>query len=120
MSTIFSKIINKEIPSFIVYEDDIALAFLDAFPESNGHILIIPKKFVLNIDDISNDTLIHIIGIARNLKNKLENKLNIDGLTLSLNNGEAQHIKHFHLHLIPYYKKKEKLIALEEIYNKLK
>ncbi len=119
MNTIFTKIINKEIPAYIIYEDDYVISFLDAYPEQNGHVLIVPKKYYLNIDDIEDDVLLHIINVARKVKKQLEKTLNIDGLTLRLNNGDAQHIKHFHLHLIPYYNGEPELKDVEIIYNQI-
>lgn len=119
MDCLFCKIINKEIPSYKIYEDEIVYAFLDINPDSVGHTLIIPKKHYLNLDDIDADTLNHIMKITKLLKKRIEEKLNCDGLTLIQNNGEIQEVKHFHLHLKPFYKtKKDK--TLEEVYELLK
>lgn len=114
---IFCKIINGEIPSYKIYEDETVMAFLDISPDSNGHTLIIPKKHYKDIDDIDNQVLSHILEIAKKIKLKLEKKLNIDGLTLIQNNGDIQEVKHFHLHLKPYYKNKQKILPVEEIYS---
>ena len=119
MDCIFCKIINGEIPCYKLYEDDLVIAYLDINPASNGHTLIIPKKHTLDLTTIDNETLIHIIDVARNLNEKLKEKLNIEGLTLEQNNGDVQEVKHYHLHLKPYYKNEEKL-DIESIYNILK
>lgn len=119
MDCLFCKIIAGDIPSYTIYEDDVVKCFLDINPDSNGHTLIIPKKHYLDINEIDNDTLIHIMDIARKLRDLLEQKLNIDGLTLIQNNGDVQEIKHFHLHLKPYYNQKQDIISVEEIYKKL-
>lgn len=118
MDCIFCKIIKGEIPCYKIYEDDIVLAFLDINPDSNGHTLIIPKEHFVDLTDIKNETLYHIIDIAKILKERLEKTLNIDGLTLIQNNGCVEEVKHFHLHLKPQYNKKQKLISIEEIYKK--
>lgn len=118
MDCIFCKIVNGEIPCYKVYEDDVVLAFLDINPDSNGHTLIVPKTHYTDICDIPNDVLSHIFDVARILKKKLEDKLNIDGLALIQNNGNLQEVKHFHLHLKPYYKN-NKLINVEETYKKI-
>lgn len=119
MDCLFCKIINKEIPSYKIYEDDVVYAFLDINPDSVGHTLIIPKKHCLDLDDIDIDTLKHIMEIAKLLKKRIEEKLNCDGLTLIQNSGDVQEVKHFHLHLKPFYKnKKDK--TLEEVYELLK
>lgn len=119
MDCLFCKIINKEIPSYKIYEDEIVYAFLDINPNSVGHTLIVPKKHYLDLNDIDINTLKHIMEIAKLLKKRIEEKLNCDGLTLIQNNGEIQEIKHFHLHLKPFYiNKKDK--TLEEVYELLK
>ena len=118
MNCIFCKIINGDISSYKIYEDDLVYAFLDINPDSPGHTLIIPKKHYQDLFSIDNDTLIHIFDVARILKEKLEEKLNIDGLTLIQNNGDVQEVKHFHLHLKPYYNNKNNM-NIEEVYKKI-
>ena len=115
---IFCKIINNDIPSYKIYEDDIVLAFLDVFPKSIGHTLIVPKKHITDLNDIDSKTLNHIFEKAKELQKKYE-KLGADGLSLMQNNGSAQEVKHFHLHLIPKYKKEQKNISIEEIHTRL-
>ena len=119
MNCIFCKIINNEIPSYKVYEDDLLLVFLDINPKSNGHMLVVPKKHYVDILDIDTTILNHIHKITIEMYKLLKDKLNIDGLTLVQNNGLGQDIKHYHIHLIPVYKD-SKLLSIEEIYNKLK
>ena len=104
MDCLFCKIVNGEIPSYKIYEDELVYAFLDINPDSNGHTLLIPKKHYLDMSDIPLDTLTHIFKVAKELKIMLESKLNADGLTFIQNNGDVQEVKHFHLHLKPYYK----------------
>ncbi len=116
---IFCKIINNEIPSYKIYEDELVLAFLDINPDSNGHTLIIPKNHYQDLDDIDEVTLNHILKVAKKLKLLLEQKLNCDGITLIQNNGLVQEVKHYHLHLKPYYTRKENK-NIEEIFEILK
>ena len=120
MNCIFCKIISKEIPSYKLYEDEIVLAFLDINPDSNGHTLIIPKKHYRDFMDIDNDTLIHIYDVARKIKTRIEEKLGCDGVTFIQNNGEVQEVKHYHLHIKPFYKNKIAVSPVEEIYSLLK
>ena len=101
MDCIFCKIINGDIPSYTLYEDDIVKVMLDINPKADGHMLVIPKNHTLDIDTIDNDTLIHIIEVSRKMKKLLEEKLNVKGVMLVQNNGELEEVKHFHLHLIP-------------------
>ena len=116
MDCLFCKIISGQIPSKKIYEDDIVLAFLDINPDSPGHTLIVPKKHYKDLNDIDKDTLNYIFEIAKKLNFELEEKLNNDGLTLIQNNGEVQEIKHFHLHLKPFYKNETNL-SIEKVYE---
>lgn len=119
MDCIFCKINKGEIPSYTIYEDDIVKVFLDIHPKHNGHTLIIPKKHYKDIEDIDMDVLSHIMETAKKIYQLLNQKLNPDGIVLTQNNGIAQDVKHYHLHLVPVYKNEMEL-SIEEIYNKLK
>lgn len=104
---IFCKIVNGEIPSMKVYEDDLCMAYLDINPDSDGHTLIIPKEHYEDIYELPNDVLKHIFDVAKNLMNELKSKLNSTGFTLIENYGSAQEVKHFHLHIKPHYENKK-------------
>ncbi len=104
MDCLFCEIIKGNIPSKKVYEDDKVFVFLDINPNTNGHMLIVPKKHIVTVDDIDNDLAIHILEVEKKLKRLLEEKLNIEGLTIVQNNGLGQDVKHYHVHLIPRYK----------------
>lgn len=103
MNCIFCKIVNGDIPSMKVYEDDKVLAYLDINPDSDGHTLIIPKNHYTDINDIPSDLLTHIYSIAKEIMKELEIKLGCTGFSLLQNNGSAQEVKHYHLHIKPYY-----------------
>lgn len=120
MDCLFCKIIGGDIPSYTIFEDELVKVFLDINPNTNGHSLIIPKKHFTDIDDINNDTLIHIMDVARYVKKLLINKLNCDGVQLIQNNGDCQEVKHYHLHVQPYYSNKQELLDVVDVYNKLK
>lgn len=113
---IFCKIINGEIPSYTIFEDDLIKIFLDINPSSNGHCLVIPKKHFLDINDIDSEYLNHIFTVVKKMLPILKSKLNYDGISLCQNNGFVQEVKHFHLHLIPKYKNSKKL-SVEEVYK---
>lgn len=126
---IFCKIINNEIPSMKIYEDDIIIVFLDVNPDSDGHTLIIPKTHYKDINHIPDDVLLHIYKTSKKIMKLLQNKLNCDGFSLLQNNGDVQEVKHYHLHIKPYYngKKPNELIKHQEfisdpkkIYEKIK
>ena len=114
---IFCKIINKEIPSKIIYEDDVVMAFLDINPEHSGHTLAIPKKHYKDLDEIDLETLNHIMKIAKKIKILLEEKIGAKGIKLIQNNGTLQEVKHYHLHIIPDCKVKD--IPVDEVFDLL-
>lgn len=120
MDCIFCKIIAESIPSYTIYDDETVKVFLDINPDSNGHLLIVPKKHITDISDMDEKTMLKIFQTAQIMKKILEEKLHIDGLTLIQNNGCIQEVKHFHLHLKPVYKSKQDLKSVEEVYNILK
>ena len=101
--TIFDKIISKEIPSDIVYEDRDFLAFRDINPQAPTHILIIPKKRIPTINDIKDEDS-KIIGKLVIIAKKIAEEENVskDGYRLVFNCNEygGQTVFHIHLHLI--------------------
>ena len=103
MSTIFKKIINKEIPSSVVYEDDNILAFNDVAPVAPVHILIIPKKEIPTINDITEEDKI-LIGEMFLVARKIAKNNNIDKsgyrLVFNCNHDGGQTVYHIHMHLI--------------------
>lgn len=103
---IFCKIVNGEIPSKKIYEDEKIFAFLDINPVSTGHTLVIPKEHTLDFETISEADFNSVIDGAKKIAKLLVKEYNADGYTLVQNNGIAQDVKHFHLHIIPKYKKK--------------
>ena len=117
---IFCKIINGDIPSYTLYEDEVVKVFLDVNPQVNGHALIIPKKHYTDLFDIDNDTLIHVFEVDRKMEVLFKEKLGSVGLTLAQNNGSVQEVKHFHLHLMPAYSEKQELVNVEDVYNQIK
>ncbi|MHA1283737.1 MAG: HIT family protein [Promethearchaeota archaeon] len=107
---IFCKIIDKEIPAKIVFENDKIVAFLDIFPISKGHTIVVPKKHFQNLEEIPENDLCELIKIVKRLAIEIRRKLNIEGYNLLQNNFEAagQVINHIHFHIIPRNKNDEK------------
>lgn len=103
MDCLFCKIIKKEIPSEVIFEDEEILVFLDINPTTNGDTLIIPKKHYRDIFEVPDNLLNHINKISKKLYKLYKNKLHCQGLTLSTNLNYGQEIKHFHVHFIPRY-----------------
>ncbi|MEE9451011.1 MAG: histidine triad nucleotide-binding protein [Ignavibacteriaceae bacterium] len=104
MSTIFSKIINKEIPAEIVFESENILAFKDINPQAPVHILIIPKTEIPKVTDLNGKEHASLLGEMIDAANKLakENGIDESGFRLVLNCGDngGQEVYHLHLHLL--------------------
>jgi len=100
---IFCKIIEKSIPSKVLFENDKNLAFLDIFPVSRGHTIVIPKNHYNNLEEIPNNELSELIKIVKKVSILLHKKLKVDGYNILQNNFRAagQVINHFHVHIIP-------------------
>ncbi len=100
---IFCKIVSKEIPSLVVYEDSEVMAFLDVNPRFEGHTVVIPKKHVETLTDLDDDTAGHLMKVAKRVAEALKEKLCVNAFNLGNNNGEqaGQVVKHLHLHVIP-------------------
>ena len=101
---VFCKIINGDIPSYKIYENDNVLAFLSIDPDYYGHSLVIPKKHYVDYTDISLEVLNQINEVGKIVFDKLNTNLKPDGIKLAQNNGFLQEVKHYHLHIIPTYK----------------
>lgn len=119
MDCIFCKIINNDISSYKIYENDMVVCFLDINPLSSGHTLIIPKKHFKDISDIDSEYLSSINDATKYVYNLLMSKLGPDGIRIVQNNGICQEIKHYHVHLIPVYNDMLDM-DVEEVYNKIK
>lgn len=118
MDCIFCKIINGDIPSYTIYENEYVKCFLDINPLSNGHTLIIPKKHFKDAFDIDEKYLFEIHKASKIILNMLNEKLKPNGFQLVQNNGIVQEVKHYHLHIIPKYNKSTKK-DVKEIFEEL-
>lgn len=104
---IFCKLASGEIPTNSIYEDERFRVILDAAPASKGHALILPKEHFANLYEIDTEIAGEAMKLAKKLAVHMTEVLGCDGFNLVQNNGEVagQTVFHFHLHLIPRYKK---------------
>jgi histidine triad (HIT) family protein len=104
-SNIFSKIIKGEIPSHKVYEDADVLVMMDIFPQSKGHVLIIPKAASRNLLDADPAVLARTIPQVQRVARAAQKALNPDGIrVVQFNEAPAgQSVFHLHFHVIPVY-----------------
>ena len=105
---IFCSIIAKKMPSNILYESDKVIAFLDIFPLSLGHFLVIPKTHAMRMHDIPDEELSEIPLVIKSLVNKA----GIKDYNILQNNGKIAHqvVEHVHFHMIPKNKSEDGLV----------
>ena len=100
---IFCKLANGEIPTRKVFEDEVVTVFMDAKPNTNGHMLVVPKKHITDFTEIDDETLTHIHSVVKKMKDLIYDKLGAVGLKIVNNYGSEQLVKHYHVHVIPVY-----------------
>jgi histidine triad (HIT) family protein len=101
---IFAKILRGDIPSVTVWEDDDVLAFMDVFPQSEGHVLVVSKTSTArNLLDVEPAVLAILTAAVQRTARAVEKALRPEGLTVMQFNGEAggQTVFHLHFHIIP-------------------
>ncbi len=130
---IFAKILRGEMPSVKVYEDEIALAFMDVFPQAEGHTLVIPKQVeARNFLDMPTEQLGDYMARVQHVARGVEQALTPDGVVVTQFNGApaGQTVFHLHFHIIPRWEGQSlrghaggqmaDLANLEEIANKIR
>lgn len=103
---IFARIIRGDAPCYRVYEDDEVLAFLDLYPQSRGHTLVIPRRSAaVNLLDVDTAALCRVMTVAQQLARVIVAELQPDGVQLAQFSGAAagQTVFHIHVHLVPRY-----------------
>ncbi len=100
---IFCKIIQGDIPSFKVFEDDATFAFMDINPANDGHVLVIPKEHAADVYNVSDSAITATVLTAKKVAAAVERSMQPDGLNLLQCNGPAaaQSVFHFHMHVLP-------------------
>lgn len=98
MDSIFTKIINREIPGYIIEENENFIAFLDVFPLAKGHTLVVPKKQVDYIFDVDDDTYVELWKFAKKISVKVEQAIKCERIGIAVIGLE---VPHAHIHLVP-------------------
>ncbi|MFH0837390.1 MAG: HIT family protein [Candidatus Aenigmatarchaeota archaeon] len=105
MDCIFCKIIDNQVASRKIYEDENNIAILDINPASPGHVIVVPKKHTESIFTIDSLDLRRTIEIVKLISEKIKKELKTDNLNIILNNGRmaGQIIDHLHIHILPRF-----------------
>ena len=106
MDCLFCKIIKKEIPAEIIYEDDKTAAILDINPRSPGHTMVLSKIHRQTILDLPEKEIEPLFGAVKKVTQLIKNSLKPEGFTIGINHGKisGQVIDHLHIHIIPRFK----------------
>lgn len=117
---LFCKLGAKEIPSLSVYEDDATIAFLELFPSSPGHTMVILKKHGNNIFEYTQDELSQLMGSVQKVAKKIEAALDPNSITIGINHKERRGVPHLHVHLIPRWENDKGHVIQGVVTNKPK
>ena len=100
---IFCSIIKGKIPSSKIFEDDIVYSFLDINPASKGHLLVVPKRHIESLNDLTDEEFVSIFSCIKKITNALPKAVENSGFNLLMNMGKdaGQIIPHIHFHIIP-------------------
>jgi len=100
---VFCRIVKKQAPASVIYEDDDVMALLDINPVQRGHALVIPKKHFVDIWDIDPDVLSRIDSVAKRVAHRMSEVMDTEGVNTFSASGKpaGQEIYHFHMHVIP-------------------
>ncbi|MBR4082717.1 MAG: HIT family protein [Lachnospiraceae bacterium] len=94
---------KEKLTTDIVYEDELVMAFMDMDPINEGHILLVPKAHYLDVDEMSDETLSHLMLISKRIVVALKEIYKPNGYTIMQNGGEFNDVGHYHLHIFPRY-----------------
>ncbi len=131
-SCIFCKIVRRQAPSSILYEDEAVMAFLDIRPLNIGHTLVIPRAHYVDIFDIPKDQLCQVHAVAKKVSSAVKKATGADGISIIQQNGKAagQDIFHMHVHVVsrfegqklPHFSelKEVERVKLDEMAKKIK
>ena len=102
---IFCKIVNKELPANIIYENDSVLAFLDITPVNLGHTLVVPKEHSTDIFDISDNSWIEVMKVVKKVAPAVKEGAKACGINIGMNNNPCagQVVMHPHVHIMPRF-----------------
>lgn len=104
MACLGCQLANKELPVYVVFEDEHVCCILDHDPFNEGHVLILTKQHVHDVDELNEQTSLAIMKASRLLSKALKRLFNPDGITFTQNGGIFNDLTHYHMHAVPRYK----------------
>jgi histidine triad (HIT) family protein len=103
MDCIFCKLVAKQIPAVVVFEDDDIISFMELHPSAPGHVMVILKKHGKTLFDYEDGDLGKLIAGVKKVAKKVQAALNADALSIGVNHMEKRGVPHLHVHVIPRF-----------------
>ena len=94
---------KEKLVTDIVYEDNLVMAFMDMEPINEGHVLLVPKEHYLDVDEIPDEILSHLMRVSKKIVSALKKIYPLDGYSIMQNGGAFNDVGHYHLHIFPRY-----------------
>lgn len=101
MSCVFCH--KEQLVTDIVYEDEKVMAFMDMEPINEGHVLLVPKEHYLDVDEMPDELLFHLMIVSKKIVAALKEIYHADGYSMMQNGGKFNDVGHYHLHIFPRY-----------------
>lgn len=103
MECIYCKIINNDVPSYKVFENEKVVAFFDILPVSPGHTIVVPKEHISDLENLSETDLVEMSKLVKKIGKAMLDGLKVKGYSVFLDNKSAanQHVPHIHFHIVP-------------------
>ena len=103
MNCVFCRIIKGELPARVVKETDEAIAFLDIDPIQKGHVLVLPKRHVADLTDMTREENMVVMSVCQDVMHSIRKYYTADSITIMQNNGACMDVPHVHFHIIPRF-----------------
>jgi len=103
VNCVFCRIIKGELPARVVKETDEAIAFLDIDPIQKGHVLVLPKRHVADLTDMTREENMVVMSVCQDVMHSIRKYYTADSITIMQNNGACMDVPHVHFHIIPRF-----------------
>lgn len=103
MNCLGCELANGKLPVHTIFEDELICCFLDIDPFNEGHTLILPKRHVKELTELTTEETMAVMEAAKRISKKLDNCFQPDGITINQNGGKFSDLTHLHMHVIPRY-----------------
>jgi len=100
---IFCKIVSKQVPAIVVFEDNDVISFMELHPSAPGHVMVILKKHGKTLFDYEDNDLGKLMTGVKKIAQKVQKAMNADALTIGINHMEKRGVPHLHVHIIPRF-----------------